>query len=267
VTERSASIIILPGANNKAPDISLFAANPDAFTSFHKINYPGWRRYVAEGFSPEALIVELGEQILRTVPHGPIRIVGISIGGHFGYAVALYLQSIGREIAALCALDTFMITSSAPSAGWRRQALTRALMLLRERRVAELIRFTRSRFWRALLRLAGAGVSSVLRRFGSPGRLSSASTGDSLFEEELSMRLLIRATAPWIASLDVNPVALNAPMTLVRTPLNAGDDAAWRRRCPNIAIHEVSGRHDTLFEPQNIDSLREAFTSATREWR
>jgi thioesterase domain-containing protein len=90
---------------------------------------------------------------------------------------------------------------------------------------------------------------------------------DPVFEEELSMRLLIEATAPWIAALDRAPVALEAPAILLRTDLTAGDDAAWRSRCPNIKIFELPGQHHTLFEPQNVAALREAFLAATRDWR
>jgi thioesterase domain-containing protein len=81
------------------------------------------------------------------------------------------------------------------------------------------------------------------------------------------MRLLVRETAPWIGSLDREPVALRAPAVLLRTRLTAGDDAAWRRRCPNIEIFEIAGQHHTLFEPENIGALREAFVAATPGWR
>jgi len=73
------------------------------------------------------------------------------------------------------------------------------------------------------------------------------------------MRLLLREVAPWIASLDREPVQLNAPVMLLRTRPSAGDDSAWRRRCPNIEIIEITGDHNTYFEPENADSFREAF--------
>ena len=85
------------------------------------IKYPGWRRFVADGFSAEVLISEIAAQIVAKVPEGPIRIVGSSIGGHFGYAAALRLQAISREIAGFCAIDTFMITSSEPRPGWKKR--------------------------------------------------------------------------------------------------------------------------------------------------
>jgi hypothetical protein len=174
---------------------------------------------------------------------------------------------MGREIAGLCAIDSFMIASSGPSAGWKGRALEQGFELLRKRRIGEFARFLRSKFWRALVRLAGSRLPGLLQRFSSSGRLPSVSAFDPTFEEELSMRLLVREVAPWIGSLDREPVALKAPAILLRTLPTASDDAAWRRRCPNIEIFEISGQHHTLFEAENIGSLREAFVNATRDWR
>jgi thioesterase domain-containing protein len=267
LTDPSSSYVYLPGAGGGAPDFAVFRTNPDDGTRFETIGYPGWQRYVAEGFSAQVLIEELSAQIATRVPHGPIRIIGMSLGGHFGYAVALHLQAHGREIAGFCAIDSFMISSSEPGAGWKRRALAQGLYLLRKRRVGESMRLARSKFWRALLRLARGRLPNLLRRFGSSGRLPSGLAFDPVFEEELSLRLLLRQTAPWIASLDRNPVALSAPSILLRSNLTAGDDAAWRRRCPKIQIFEVSGGHHTLLEAENINSLHEAFITATRGWR
>ena len=90
---------------------------------------------------------------------------------------------------------------------------------------------------------------------------------DKLLEGELNMRLLIRAVAPLIASLDIKPVALKAPAILIRTPETASDDPAWRRRCPSIQIFEIPGTHQRIFDPENIDALRKSFVSATHGWK
>jgi thioesterase domain-containing protein len=258
------SVIFLPGSGGGSPDLNVFRKSPDDVTRFESIGYPDWRRYAAESLSADAIIAELVAQIVLKVPQGPIYIIGLSIGGHFGYAAALRLQAAGREVAGLCAIDSFMIVSSEPSAGWKSRALAQGFELLRKRRFGELMRFLRSKFWRALLRLAGSRLPGLLRRFSSSS--PSVSAFDPIFEGELSMRLLIREVAPWIASLDREPVALKAPAVLLRTRLTAGDDAAWRRRCPNIEIVEITGQHHTLFEPENIGSLRDAFVTATRDW-
>jgi thioesterase domain-containing protein len=267
MTDLSSPIVFLSGVGGGAPDLNVFREGPEDRTRFEVVGYPGWKRYVSDGFSAEVLIFDLVEEIAARVPQGPIRITGLSIGGHFGYAAALRLEAMGREIAGFCAIDAFMIASSKPSAGWKGRALAQGLDLLRRWRLGEFAHFLRSKFWRALVRLAGSRLPSLLRGFSSSGRPPSLSAFDPVFEEELSMRLLIEASAPWIASLDREPVALEAPAILLRTNLTAGDDAAWRSRCPNIKIFEIPGQHHSLFEAENIASLREAFLTATRDWR
>ncbi len=258
------TIIVLPGADGKAPDLSIFKAGAHDDTRVEAIPYPGWRRSAAATFSGEGLIAELTELVCSIVPEGPIRIVGFSLGGHFGYAVGVRLQARGRDLAGLCAIDAFMVHSSAPSAGWWLRTLAQGIDLLRRRRAGDFIRFARSKFWRILLRFSGGALPVLTRSLGAPWR--DAPSSNSLFQEELSMRLLIRGTAGWIASLDDDPVRLNVPTILLRTQRSAGDDAAWRRRCPNITIHDLSGQHESLFEPENYPALHEAFAAATRDW-
>lgn len=259
------SIVFLPGAGGGVPDLGVFRDAAGDPAQIEAVGYPGWRRYVAEGYSADALIDDLATEIARRIPEGPIRIIGVSIGGHFGYAVGLRLQAQGRKLAGLCAIDSTIIQSSEPSAGWKRRALDEALELLRERRLGDLAHFMRSKFWRALVRALGDRLPWVAQRCFA--RLPLVSALDPVFEEELSMRLLLRATAPWMASCDRNPAALEAPAILLRTGLAAGDDEAWRRRCPNINIFEISGNHHNLFDPENIAVLHRVFISATRGWR
>ncbi len=262
-------IIVLPGAGGGTIDPAMFSAEASTTcedTDVHSIEYPGWQCYIADGFSAEEFITDLAAQIEARVPKGPIQIVGNSIGGHFGYAVALRLEASGREIAGFCAIDTFMIVSAAPSEGWQTRALSQALELLLRREVVAFTRLVRSLFWRALLRLGRGRLPTLLLRVTSGDRLPSISALDPIFEKELSMRLLLRATVPWIAALDREPMALQAPALLLRTRLTAGDDAAWQRRCPNIEILEIPGQHHTLFSPINIGALRAAFAAGTSRW-
>jgi thioesterase domain-containing protein len=257
-TAATCPILFLPGAGGVAPDLSLFKEGPDDPTLFQAISYPGWRRYAADDFSTEVLLTELEQRIRAAVPAGPICLMGLSLGGHLAYALALRLQAAGREIAGVCIIDSFMIESAGPSAGWQGRALAQALELLRQRRLAEFIAFVRSKFWRALLRLSPGGLTSLLQK--------SKPAGNSMLELETSMRLLIRITAPWIAALDYDPEPLLIPVALLRTRATASDDNAWRRRCPNLQVFEIEGHHHSLFEPQHLPVLRNAFHTATRHW-
>jgi thioesterase domain-containing protein len=266
VTELPPRVFCLPGAGGSS-DWSLFKAGSEDTTRFETIGYPCWRRIVADGFSVEALISEFAAQIIATAPEAPIHILGSSIGGHFGYAVALRLQTIGREIAGFCAIDSFMIAVSAPRPGWKGRHLEEGWRLLRTGRLNDFATLLRSLFWRALLRSLGDRLPVLLRRPGLSHRLTEIFSLAPTLEREMSMRLLIREAAPWIASLDREPVALNALAALLRTRLTSGDDPAWRRRCPNIEIVEIAGDHNTYFEQENAGSFREAYFAATRDWR
>lgn len=199
------------------------------------------------------------------MPEGPIRIIGYSIGGLFGYATAVRLRATGCEIAGFCAIDSFLIGSLGPSAKWKTRALSEALEILRKGHLREFNRLIRSKFWRGLFRLAGNRLRSLTQGFSSCP-LPSVCAFDPILERELNLRLLLQAAAPWSASLDREPMDIDAPASLLRTRMTAKDDAAWRHRCPNIKIFEIPGEHHTLFEAENIGSLSEAFLTATRDW-
>jgi thioesterase domain-containing protein len=259
--------VVLPGAGGAAINSAIFADNAAEAALYPSISYPRWPRYVADDFGIPRLLCELADAIEAKVPHGPVCIVGVSLGGHIGYALAVLLQRRGRTIGGFCALDSFMVTSAGPQEGWGGRAFSRALSLVRESRLDELGVFVRERFWRALLRAGGERVPILLRRRAQSGRLPWLLRNDPKFEEELSMRLLIRRSVPWLAELDREPVALQAPAVLIRTPLTAGDDEAWRKRCPQLRVVNVSGNHQTLFDEHNLHLLRAAFREATTDWR
>jgi surfactin synthase thioesterase subunit len=77
----TSSLVFLPGAGGGSPDLSIFGGPADDSSQFQVINYPGWQRYTAGGFSIEVLIDELAEQIEANVPEGPIR-RGAKVAGH-----------------------------------------------------------------------------------------------------------------------------------------------------------------------------------------
>lgn len=264
LTDSWPHVIVLPGLGGDAPEPAMLMTDLDDLPTIETIGYPGWRRYIENSFSAEVLITDLAAQVAARVPNGPITIVGISIGGHFAYAVALCLQASGRQIAGFGAIDAFMIDSAAPLPGWRGRALARGYDLLRRRCIAEFLRFVRARVWRALLRFAGVRLPRLLRGSASSGRLPAVFAFDPIFEKELNMRLLIQKSAFWVASLDWKPIALKAPATLVRTKFTECDDNAWRRRCPGIEITEIEGDHQTLSAAENTAPLKNALVTAVR---
>ena len=260
------SLVLLPGAGNHTPDPSVFRTHVDDPTSFEIIRYPGWRRYVEKDFSANSLVEELANEIARRTGRGPIRIIGMSIGGHLGYAAALKLESSGRRVDGLCAIDSFMVSNASPSPGWTKRAFGRGVQLLRKRRTGDFVQYLRSLFWRTVVRSTGARLTPLCDFMATHGAASLLSA-DHLLEEELSMRLLLRHVNPWIPSLDLIPTALKAPTILLRTQATAVHDKAWRKRCPNIRILEIAGQHGSLFEAENVGSLNRAFVAATFDWR
>lgn len=209
---------------------------------------------------------DLKGQILTLVPVGPIRIVGYSIGGHLGYALALRLLDNGRDVAGFCAIDSFMIEALSPSVGWEKRALHEGLELLRKGDVGEVFRFIRSKGWRALLRLAPDAISKSLDSLLVFKGLPSIIAFDRVLEAELATCYLVRKAAPWLQMLDQPSVALTVPTNLLRTEQNSRYDAAWRRRCPNIEITEIAGKHSTLLNSIEFASLREALRAVTCRW-
>lgn len=267
MSARTPHIIVLPGASGKPLDLTILT-NEGNFTS---VTYPGWRRYIEPTFALENWMVELSSQIERIVPEGPIRILGFSIGAHFGYATALRLRKTGREITGFCALDSFMLANSAPNEGWKRRALADAISLFRERRIKELGSFAHLRLWRALLRFPRGRLPRLLRL--SRG-LTSTLARDVLFENELNMRLLVQMSVPWMIRMNLDPVPLSVPTIVMRTEELQRDDEAWRRRCPTARIIALPGTHkstielledakavEPIYSRECIYRLREAFSS------
>jgi len=256
-------IVVLPGASGHAPDCAPFCADPSDQDRVVALRYPNWQTYVDAGLTGEALIDALAAEITARVPQTPVVLLGVSIGGHFAYATALRLESLGRTVAGLCIIDAGTITA-ARSVHWKARLVSHAADLLRRGRPGALALHARHLAWRGLFRLAGDGLPALVRDYAA--LLHRIGTIDPVFAEELSMRLLIRITATWMQSLDDHATHLRAPAVLLRTRVRVSDDSVWRRRCPDLRIIDIPGNHETLFEPENAAALRTAFLAATAEW-
>lgn len=257
-------IIFLAGSGGGAPDLDVFRRGPDDDTHVEVIGYPHWSQFQQSHLSAQAIISDLATQIAVKIPEGPIRIIGHSIGGHLGYGVGIHLQARGRALAGLCAIDSFMFASSEAASGWQRRALKQACELLLAGKGKEFLEFVRSRLWRLFIRLSGHRLAGFLSASGP----SVATAGlDPILDKELSMRYLTQAVAAWMASVEREPVVLDAPVIFLRTAIRADDDAAWRQRCSSLEVTEIKGQHHSLFEPENRGALHDAFIAATRDWR
>lgn len=256
-------LVVLPGARGHAPDCTPFCAAPSDLDRVVTLHYPAWRAQIEGGLTAEALAEALVAEIMDHVPKEPVVLLGVSIGGHFAYAAALRLESLGHPVAGLCIIDSGTITT-ARSAGWKARLASHAADLLRRGRPGALALHARRLAWRGLFRLAGDDLPSFARRHTTA--LERISRIDPAFAEELGMRLLIRITAAWMPSLDSHAPRLSAPAALLRTETNSANDALWRKRCPELRIIDLPGNHETLFESENAPALRSAFLTATAQW-
>ncbi len=266
MTNAASVTVILSGAGGGVINPMLFCSSAEDAPAYPTIRYPGWPSYVKKEFSAAKLVEDLSAKVAERVPEGPIRIIGMSIGGHLGYAVALNLKAKGREIGGLCAIDTFTATSASPMAGWKGRALKTGAALLRGRRFSDFGQFFRSRLWRASMRLSGRRLGDLVNILAPSGRLPWFLAIDPILEEELSMRLFAREVVPWVATLDRDPIPLQAPSILIRTESTDDADAVWRRRCPQIKIVQIPGDHYSILGREASSSLREAFLAASSDW-
>lgn len=256
-------VIVLPGASGHAPDCAPFCADPSDRERFVALRYPSWQSYAGAGLSGDALVNALAEDIRQRVPQRPVVLLGVSIGGHFAYATALRLESLGCSVAGLCVIDAGTI-AVARSAHWKARLVADAADLLRRGRPGAVLLLARHLAWRGLFRLAGDRLPALARDHAA--LLQRIGKVDSIFAEELGMRLLIRITAAWMPGLDDHATHLRAPAVLLRTGVTASNDNVWRRRCPSLRIIDIPGNHETLFEAENVGALRSAFLAATAEW-
>ena len=264
MTSTSNPFFYIPGAGGGAPNLAALLDEGDGETSFEVIQYPGWRRCSDPLCSGEKIVSDLSREIESRVPNGPLRIMGLSLGGHFAYLVAHHLEEKGREIEIVCAIDAFIVNTTQPTPGWQQRAFFEFLELLRGLRLNDMSRFGRSRLWRAMLRAMGGKLPFFLSKASRINWLARALEVDPILKQELDMRMLTHVVVPWLAKIDVEPVRLSVPMALLRTQSTASSDAAWRARCSDLSIFVIKGTHHALFDEANISSLRAEFLAATR---
>jgi thioesterase domain-containing protein len=257
-------VVVLSGAGGGTPSCEPFRAGYGEDATFAVLTYPDWQRHLDNGFGFGALVDEIVRQMQAHVPDGSIRILGVSLGAHFGYAAAIELQKRGRSVSDFCAVDSFVVHGSGATAspGWVGRALKLWTRLLSEWKFAELSQAMNTRLWRALLKLDRNSLLRVLRSLRKSGIMEPLIRASPLLAYELNMRLLIQVSHEGLARLDKDPPVLAAPAILLRTVYSAGADDYWRRRFPAIQICEIPGDHDTMFDPKNVPEMSRIFFEA-----
>ena len=259
------TILFFPGAGGEVPD--LFGFESEENKQFEAVAYPEWRLCGEREFTTERLLADLDAQIAAKAPRGSIQVVGYSIGAHLAYCAALRLLAGNRQVTGFCVLDSFMIRSISPSPGWQRRALTLGIATIRAGRLRDFVQLIRSKFYRAMLRLSPKRFPDLLCKTSPTGLLGRAVNLDKVLCKELTVHLLVQKLAPLLRKIDFDPAILAVPTILLRTRENMKDDQAWRLRCPNLQVIEISGQHESLFDSENIISLQAAFATAMQRLR
>lgn len=252
----------LPGSGGGTPNLSVLNEGGAYPINFHPLEYPGWSEYVKSGFSPDDLISELSMNIESIAPVGPINIVGLSLGGHFAYLLALDLQKKGRRVDLVVAIDSFMVATAKPMPGWKRRATHEVALLILKGKIGGIVRFARSKMLRMFIRSLGDRLPAALNLISRINWASNMLSYDKVLRQELDIRMLARVVAPWLAAIDEHPVELSIPAMHLRTSDSSTSDVAWLRRCPKLQVYTVTGTHETLFDTENSAVLRKQFFAA-----
>ena len=112
--ERTSAVFILPGVDD---NLRLWEPLQEAFGS-RIIDYLDWTELLTASLAD--LAAHVLTQIESLSPAGEIRLIGYSLGGSLGYAVAKALQTAGRPVSCLVLLDASAEVDPAPKSLGRR---------------------------------------------------------------------------------------------------------------------------------------------------
>ncbi|MEI2453351.1 MULTISPECIES: non-ribosomal peptide synthetase [Lysobacter] len=80
--------------------------------------------------SIEEIAADYVAQIRRVQPHGPYRVLGWSLGGLVGHAIAALLQQLGERVELLAMMDSYPFVADAAEAGGEAQQVAAVLKFL-----------------------------------------------------------------------------------------------------------------------------------------
>ena len=241
--ERTSAVFILPGVDD---NIKLWAPLQEAFCS-RIVDYLDWTKLLT------ASLADLAAHVLRQIeslsPTGEIRLVGYSLGGSLGYAVATALQTAGRPVSCLVLLDASAEVAPAP------KSLGRQL---------------RGRFKQILTLASRDGIASLAAKILmlQPALLRYlARRRDTRlpfnFDAYLHRKIAIQVMRPlyswsWWRSTVESGFSLMTPTFLFRSeehdPFET-EDLGWEGLCKNLTVIHIAAAHDTILDPENASVI------------
>lgn len=252
-------LFLLPGVGKDEPRLVRFRAVCAPHLRIVPIDYGDWPEWIAPGFDLSAIVARIVAAIEAEAPNGPIFLGGFSMGGKIAYAVAIALLAVGRSIGFLGILDADISRDGVePVPGvWQR-----FIEPVRRGQGTE--------------RLA-AYVSLLLTNPLRPSQLRLAARfcrarlpGDFGFYLHWHIRrnMLAHLVEAWWAQMAPPRPQLRVPAVLFRSMQprpNVSEDLGWREICPTVTTVAVGGRHDTMFDPPNLEPLCAHFTASALE--
>jgi thioesterase domain-containing protein len=244
-------LFVLPGIADNA---SLWAPLQEAFDC-RIVRYLDWTEFLDGGLG--AVVSDVARQIQIARQPGDLRLIGYSIGGQFGFAVAMALEAAGIPVSSLTLLDAGTEVSEIPRPFVRRT---------RERLQAILAALV-SRDGMANLVAKCLMLESMepyLRRLAR-ARHSKLQFGFDLYlHNRVKIQLMRRMYWPWWRETIESRPSLAAPTFLFRAADHARGEAAdlgWRRFCPNLQVVQIAAGHKKMMDSPSIERIREQLQS------
>ena len=220
---RNSAVFILPGIDD----------NPRMWEPLQKafdgkiVNYLDWTDLLTATLADLAAHVSM--QIESLSPSGEIRLVGYSIGGSLGYAVAKALQTAGRPVSCLVVLDARAGIEPMPKSPGRR---------LRERFEQLLTLASRD----GLGSLVAKGLTlqpamPLLRHISRWRDTKLTFSFVSYLHHIITIQLMRRLYWPWWRATVQSGFSLMTPTFLFRSEdhePSESEDLGWRHLCKNL---------------------------------
>jgi thioesterase domain-containing protein len=229
------------------------------------ITYPGWRSLTDPERAMDHLLKGVERQVRAKASNGPVLILGFSLGAQIGWAFAHGFQQVGGIVAFFGAINGRVVGADKPDAHWMRRATRNFATVLLQGDVHALGAFVSSRLSRLLQRATDGKLPKLASRWARRGRLPWFLSRNSVFEAELSMRLLIRAAVQWTTQIESKQPPLDCPSLLVRGPDDEAFDGCWRSLCPRVVIKAVNVSHAAILQSPHFQEVVDLIKVAARE--
>jgi thioesterase domain-containing protein len=261
--ENKSTVFLFPGLDGG--DIWEFApllSMVDAPLHFVPIRYRHWSELQPEPDELDRLVTDCVSQIESHGPPSTIYLVGYSFGAQMIWAAARAMATAGHRIGLLGLIDAPafpQIRESAASVGGR---LGRLFQGIRHGKTShQLARSTAGMLFRSRTGLA----RMAFRRLHSLGLLPRIFNH---LDANVQMRYHLILLRECTARLAASHGRIHCPAVLFRCadrPMYEETDLGWSRYMANLRLVTLSGNHDSVLQPQNVERITYHITAMIAE--